>query len=406
MQPRQEEVLHITQQQGLLSNEVSQLAVWKDTLWAITPLGISIVPIQSLKPTTDSVPVFLERITVNGQSVQLTPETTLSHSRNNMQFNFIGVAFDQPLRYQYRLLGSDTSWTETGNTSVEYGNLSPGDYQFEVKLARGTGHRVASVGFSIAPPWWNTWWFLTAAAVVLVLGVWSGFRYRVRKIKEQEAQKTAINQQLARLESQALRAQMNPHFIFNTMNAIQNYIAHNPRADAQEYLGQFARLIRQILNLSSREWVTLEEDLAALELYMELEVKRFNGRVRYELDVDPRLDRSYDRVPPLIIQPLVENAIWHGLNRKTDDGWVSISLQKAGQQIRCTVEDNGIGREAARQFGQQKNPEHRSAGLGITRERLNKLTRNTASIDVVFTDLKDASGSPSGTKVEFLIPIL
>ncbi|MEM9023903.1 MAG: ATP-binding protein, partial [Bacteroidota bacterium] len=173
---------------------------------------------------------------------------------------------------------------------------------------------------------------------------------------------------------------------------------------AQEYLGQFARLIRQILDLSSREWVTLEEDLKALELYLQLEVKRFNGKVRYALDVDPSLDRSFLRVPPLIIQPLVENAIWHGLSRKTEDGRVAVSLQKEGDQLRCTVEDNGIGREAARQFAQQSNPEHRSAGLGITRERLNKLTRTTERIEVSFTDLTDDAGQPCGTKVEFMIP--
>ena len=207
------------------------------------------------------------------------------------------------------------------------------------------------------------------------------------------------------MELRALRAQMNPHFTFNTMNSIQHFIKKNKSEDALKYISKFARLIRMILDHSSEARITIEKDLEALRLYLDIESLRFDQQFSYEIHIDETIDESYDKIPPMLIQPYVENAIWHGLTNKVGGGKVLIDLKEQDDQLTCVIEDDGIGRKQAAEL-KPTNPTHKSYGMMITEERLKLLNiTNDQSMHLHIEDLLDGSNESSGTRVTLTIPI-
>lgn len=233
---------------------------------------------------------------------------------------------------------------------------------------------------------------------VVLLGAISSFIFYKRR-RDAEISKTAseFKAQVAETEMKALRAQMNPHFIFNSLNSISDYISRNDLKNADHYLSKFAKIMRMILENSEQKEVPLADDLKALELYLQLESARMNNKFSYEIKVSGEIDQENTLVPPLILQPFVENSIWHGLTKKQGQGKILISIFKEGNMLNCTVEDNGIGREASATDAQIAK---KSLGMKITRARIdiiNKLKRSNAGVNL--TDLAE------GTKVEVTLPL-
>lgn len=218
---------------------------------------------------------------------------------------------------------------------------------------------------------------------------------------------TAYEHKLAQTETTALRAQMNPHFIFNCLNSIKFFALQNDGRAAADYLTKFSRLIRLVLENSRGERVLLQNELDALKLYLEMEAMRFNDKLRYEIKVDEDLDTFFVEVPPLLIQPYVENAIWHGLMHKATGGTVTIAVtQSAADTLQVTISDNGIGRVRAAQLKSKSATQHKSFGMKMTSERIhliNQLYRSQTLVQV--HDLVDAEGAPCGTEVVIQIPI-
>jgi sensor histidine kinase YesM len=212
---------------------------------------------------------------------------------------------------------------------------------------------------------------------------------------------------MSKIELKALRSQMNPHFIFNSLNSIQHYIFHTKSDEAIKYLSKFARLVRIILNNSNKPTVTVGEDLEALKLYLELEQMRFEDKFDYEIIIDPSVDADYDIMPPLLTQPYVENAILHGLNPKPEKGKLTITFSSKNNFLICTITDNGIGREKAAEIKRTMPvSKHKSLGMKITEDRLRILNEvNNSKLSVTITDLKDENGNALGTKVELYVPL-
>ncbi len=245
---------------------------------------------------------------------------------------------------------------------------------------------------------------LAFALLVLIGFVYS--RYAIKK--KSEADLTEKNQQIAiineELERKALRAQMDPHFIFNSLNSIQHFITTNNKTLALTYLSKFSKLIRQILENSVNHQVLIVDEIRLLEYYIQLEALRFNEKFDHQIDIDKSLDIHNTEIPFLLIQPYVENAIIHGLNNKSDKGSLRVSLQDKEEHILCTVEDNGVGRKRAAQLKKQKK--HISRGMSVTKRRLELLNRdkkNKTLVDVM--DLYDQDQCVAGTKVEIIIPL-
>jgi putative methionine-R-sulfoxide reductase with GAF domain/streptogramin lyase len=233
---------------------------------------------------------------------------------------------------------------------------------------------------------------------------------RVRADKEkQEAQGRLMDTQkkMAEVEMQALRAQMNPHFIFNCLNSINRYIVKSDQATASRYLTRFSKLIRLILDNSNSKNILLSNELEALGLYIEMEALRFDKKFAYDIHVARNINKDGIEVPPLIIQPYVENAIWHGLLQKEEQGHlqVNISMKNEGM-LECVIEDNGIGRERSKELKSKSATSRKSLGMKLTEDRLailNKHTELNASVEI--HDLKSDSGVALGTRVTILIPV-
>lgn len=226
----------------------------------------------------------------------------------------------------------------------------------------------------------------------------------IKKTKELEIEKEAkikaqYEQKLMRSEMHSLRLQMNPHFIFNSLNSIRHLILKKDWQQASSYVTGFSKLLRLILQNSKKSTVPLADDLAALDIYLSFEQKRFENKFEYTLNLDAQIDSRSVQIQPLLIQPFVENAIWHGLMHKTTKGKLIINVSKEEDYLIFTIEDNGIGRDASAKINSAKT-QHKSLGMSITRERveiMNKLNQTNGGFKTI--DLKDASGKALGTRV-------
>lgn len=379
-----------------------------NSLWLSTSLGlahISIGEMQDLRP----YPVYITNVSAPDSVYSLNEKKlNLHHRRDQLRFDFSSPCFinEKQVLYSYRLSSAgNNDWSPPSNEhSVSYASLRPGSYDFEVRSLGWNGEwgPVTSFSFTINPPFWQTWWFRAACVFVIVGFVTWLVRRRIKNIRREAAMK----QKITETEMAALRSQMNPHFIFNCLNAIDNLIQTNQKDKATVYLSRFAKLVRNVLDSSKNNVVSFHKDYESLQLYLQMEQFRCNGRFEYQLTVDPELLNGDLRVPPLIVQPFVENAIHHGLlNKENNDRKLVVSACIDKDYIRYTITDNGIGREKARQLKEINKPEHRSYGIQITEERIHLYNQESRSAnDVTITDLyKD--NEPCGTSVMIRLKI-
>lgn len=357
-------------------------------------------------------PVFITSLSLFNNDQPLNPgkRIELSHNNNVLRFDFSEINFSGNVlsRFEYMLEGLDERWIKGGADGyASYSGIPPGDYIFKVRKEGSIND--ASTDFyhiNIHPPFWQTWWF--RLLTILFIG---GFIYwivirRVRLIRKEEKKKTDINRQLAEVEMKALRAQMNPHFIFNSLNSIHRFILSNDTEKASRYLTTFSRLIRIILENSDKKTIPLENEIELLNTYLVLEENRFKTKFEYSIHVDHAIDKQKTEIPSMLIQPYIENAIWHGLLHKETKGEVKISFSKNKIGIECLIEDNGIGREKALQLKQQTVIKQQSMGMKVSKERLNllgKLYHDKPDIKII--DLKNKKGEAVGTRVEIHIPV-
>jgi LytS/YehU family sensor histidine kinase len=231
----------------------------------------------------------------------------------------------------------------------------------------------------------------------------AGFtRYRVNRVRKEEEQKAEFSRKLSEMRMQGLRAQMNPHFIFNSLNAIEGCIEQNKNKDARVYLSKFSKLVRIILENFSKDKVSLSREIESLKLYLEMEALRFSSDFHYELQVDPVLETELIQIPTMLIQPYIENAIWHGLAHSDGAKNLIVCLSETGNLLQVTIQDNGIGREAAMKLKESTIGPRESVAMKNTAERL-KLHNVNAKIEIC--DMKDADGKATGTLVTILIPL-
>jgi ligand-binding sensor domain-containing protein len=345
---------------------------------------------------------------IGAERGKYTP-VTLSHRQNFINIEFKSLLYHQEaVGYLYQMEGVDEEWVKAeGLLVARYTNLPPGSYLFKVRSVDPAGtfsSGVTTLTINILPAFWQTAWFRILCALLVIVLVYVYLKLRVNAVKKEARRRAAVQQQIAQLEMKALRAQMNPHFIFNALNSIQTFMMKRETEQALSYLGRFARLIRNVLDNSQLNSIPISKELKMLENYLELEKLRFGDQFGYSIIVDDTLDPDFTDIPTMILQPFVENAIWHGLLHKKGDGWLSITFRKGEGSLVCTIEDNGIGREKAA-AQRQPGTEHHSRGLQITRDRL-ALYNRRFNLDATFDieDLYDDGGQPCGTRVNVWFP--
>jgi hypothetical protein len=344
---------------GMPSNLIYQSVTLKDAVYSATAVGV----IRFEKPDrTDwsPKPILISRS--DQKSFKTTTwEEEGSHGKFEVEYLTLNYVLAGNVQYRYRLNGQD--WIETRKTSLRFSDLSPAKYFLELQSRNEEGIWSSSleVPFNISPPFWKTWWF-RLIAILLIVGMVYLFMNRRLQIRKKSQE---IQAEIQRLEKLALRSQMNPHFIFNSLNSIQHFIMSNDKGEAMEYLSMFARLIRMTLNMANQECVKLEEEIELLEHYLELEKMRFDGRFDYSIEVDD-IDKFNTLLPPMLIQPIVENAVVHGIRAKVDNGKIRVVFRYMADLILVEVYDNGPGFETKITADNTR----KTYGLDVTRKRL------------------------------------
>jgi ligand-binding sensor domain-containing protein len=348
---------------------------------------------------------WIDNISVNNTSVHFDPlvkKLSLRYFEKNISISFTSVNYTEnsSLSYAYKMEGADNNWiTALQVPSANYTNLSPGSYTFLVKTRNQTGEWGPvnnSLQIIIAPPFWQTWWFISVSLGLIGLSVYWLLRKRINTIHH-EAQ---MKQTIAETEMMALRAQMNPHFIFNCLNSIDNLIQTDQKEKATDYLAKFARLIRAILENSKNNTIPCWKDLEALQLYLHMEELRWDKKITCNVTIADEIQNGDYKVPPMVIQPFVENAIHHGLlNKITPDKKLTIDVKLEGTKIKYTITDNGVGRLKAGEYKKLNRTSGASFGVQITEDRINLFNQGTNGA-VKITDRYNELQQPEGTLVE------
>lgn len=348
----------------------------------------------------DSI-IFARLGAENNAQVQLT------YLQNTITFSFSALEyfFPERIEYEYQLWPVDLKFSKTDffNRKITYSKLQPGKYIFKLKAQMEGGNwedAAVEFPFEIVPAFWQTTWFKLLCFLLVGSILFLFFRWRIHSIRNKQNLQLFHEKELLDLEAKALRAQMNPHFIFNSLNSIKSLINKNDNDTAANYLAVFSKLIRTLFQNSDKREVSLYEEIETCKLYTQIEKMRFGNKVGFQFNVDEHIDLKDIRVPALILQPFIENAIWHGMVHKEFGGRVQISIEEINGGINCIIDDNGIGRDISKQFKSSYETTYESKGIGLTKARLHldKLL-NDREDKITIIDKKDAAGRPEGTKV-------
>lgn len=406
------DIWFIDHQNGLIADEVNDVIHYNGYLWASTIDGVCAIreneEVRNLTPPK----ILLNGFYVNNLYRSKYNNLVLEHDENNIEIDLIGIAFQsgKAMKFKYKLEGLDTNYSYSSTGLIDYNALAPGKYTFvgyALNHQNVESSEPVKITFVIYPAYWQTIWFQLFLGVVLFIIFLCGILVRIRLIKKKEEEKTRLNKMLGELELTALKAQMNPHFIFNSLGSIQNLINRDKKTEANIYLSKFAKLLRLTLDNSDKKEIPLADEINMLELYLGLEALRFNNQFEYKIEMAESVDIYEVKIPTMILQPFCENAIKHGLLPKKADANLLLQFEvTADNALHCIVQDNGIGRVQREKLKESSVSGHISKGIKITRNRLelvNQLRNRPAEIRI--TDLYDDAGKAIGTRVDILIPL-
>lgn len=422
---------HYTIFDGLPGMECNQNAAFKDhsgNIWMGTTeglikydQGVKDFRLRDFEPITHitGIRLFLKdtnwsKFTKDIDSTTLLPKNLkVNYRTSHFTFDFIGIKLGNPssVRYKYLLEGFDDNWSApTDATFATYSNLPSGKYTFKLLAGDVMGHwnkHPTTFSFEILPPFWTRWWFILACVIALFFMLWLLYKWRVNEIrKKHQTQQLEYKSKLLLLEHQSLNSSMNRHFIFNALNSIQYYMNKEDKLSAHKYLSRFAKLIRMNLDSSMSKLVSLTEEIERLDLYLQIELMRFEDKFEYSVEVAEDVDIDSIEIPPMLLQPYLENSILHGILPSDKKGQITIKVEhNRDGAIVFSIQDNGIGIEESKARKQLNKSLHVSRGTSISTQRIQLLevTNNIKiSVNGPF-DVKNELNKVLGTRVELII---
>jgi ligand-binding sensor domain-containing protein len=390
---------------GLLSDDVNDIYVDSLSVCIATTGGLSIIKEFREKNQGSVPPVLINRVVSGTTDITKKPGIYLAYNNNRILIDFIALSYSDPLEliYQYRLNNNHASWETTRNTTVEFSSLAPGEYHFELRAKKegGSWSNPVVFDFTITPPLWMNMYFVVP--LILIIGAIIVFiiRYNIIKTREKHTERLRIQNKMIQLEQKALQAMMNPHFIFNVMNSIQNYLSSHDQFSANQYLSSFAKLIRKNMDIATESFISLDDEITYLNLYLSLEKVRFEDRLIYMIEKDQELDMEDVVIPTMLIQPFIENAIWHGIMPSEKQGNIHIKFMYVNDELHIEIKDNGVGIDNSISNKPEKK-DHTSRGIGLVLERIQLINQTSEhSIQVKIHQ----NESESGTTVMIFMPI-
>jgi Histidine kinase/Y_Y_Y domain/Two component regulator propeller len=405
-------ITRFTSANGLGADFINAVSATDSNVYVGTAAGLTIFNKRIL---TEKSVCVLHILQVFANNKKLKKETDYSFPFNvlNIQIDFTAISFKSAgdITYYYQLEGLDKTWNTTTANFVNFPTLQPADYTLYLKAINkfGVESETKTIRITIRPPWWQTWPFriiALSAAGLLVLLI---YRYNIISFKRKEESKREIETRFAALEQQALQAQMNPHFIFNSLNSIQTFILNLDVEGANTYLTNFASLIRQTLENSIHPLITVASELKYLETYLSLEKLRFREKFVYKIHIDESLDQNKILLPGMLLQPYIENSIRHGIqHRKDNNGLISLTITRVSDNaVVYTIKDNGVGRKKAEDLKSSRHIEYQSRGTSINEKRIAAINNQfKITIRVNTEDITDENGMVAGTSVTIVIPPL
>jgi len=387
---------------GLKSLECNQNASFIDSrnnLWFGTSYGLMKRSLNSESSRIDlprihinEVRLFLEKKDwskyakgVNNVT-NLPKELKLTYNKNHLTFDFVGIYHTSPdkVKYRFKLDGFDADWQPiTKATYVTYSNIPDGEFTFQIEATTDLKNWTNPVQFSftITPPFWATWWFYLLCLLGSIGGVWLIVNVS-KKIEERKrvTQLIVDKSKMMKLEQQALNSSMNRHFIFNALNSIQYYINRQDRISANKYLSSFAKLVRKNLDSSLVNEIYLDDEIERISLYLKLEEMRFQDKFDYNINVDKNIEPQSIKIPSMLLQPFIENSIWHGILPRDKRGNIDVVVTKQEGKLIILIKDDGVGIDTSIENKKGKKQYHDSKGMELTKGRI-KLISKTSNID-------------------------
>ena len=368
---------------------------------SVNTVGLSVTPyIQSC--SVDDNPYSLKLY--ESDTIQIKKAEDL------LSFHLAGINFNTSPRnyYTYILEGYQDDWSKPSyDLQTQFTKIPGGEYTFRYKVSPNSfdWYEGQEITVFIEKEFHEYVWFWLLIGLLTLGLIYLYYKYRMQAVRSQAELENSFNKKINELEMNALRLQMNPHFVFNSINSINWFIIKNDKDNASNYLAKFSRLIRLILENSKSKLIPLNNELEAIQLYLEMEKLRFDDKFDYEFIINSDVNTLNLLIPPMIIQPFIENSIWHGLMNKSEKGKIKILVKIDRNKLVCIVEDDGIGRDAAQKINLEKKIKKQSLGLKITEDRL-KFIEKVYGIraQTVTEDLFDEKGIPKGTRVVIEIP--
>jgi ligand-binding sensor domain-containing protein/anti-sigma regulatory factor (Ser/Thr protein kinase) len=386
---------------GLIGEQVNDITIYKDTVYAATTGGISYLPAGLNLPVAD-ITTFITSVSVNGTDTLVMKNYTLPYDKNDISISFSGADLTgyYPL-FEYRI--NEAAWQKTDKNNIEL-RLASGSYNIQIRSMKRDGSpssKTETISFYIKTPFWQSSVFWTIAVISLFIISFFILETRNKQKRKAAVEKVITEKKLTELEMQALKAQINPHFVFNCLNSIKGFIFDRDYAQADKYLDKFSDLMRSTIDNSDTAIISLQSEISYLDNYLQLEKLRFEDKFNYKIEVAADIDKEQFFVPAMLLQPYVENAIRHGMRfLENKKGQININVNKENNFLVCEIDDNGIGREKAAALKSKMHVEYQSKGMNISRRRA-----ELYNIEQQVTDKKDANGNATGTTITVKIPL-
>ncbi|WP_159439306.1 sensor histidine kinase [Tenacibaculum agarivorans] len=403
-------ILKFNLRNELLVNKVKAIQAYRDKLYVLGTEELVTIDKSVVHRKIIPSKVFVQSVAYGDKKYPLKKKYVISHDQNQVEIYFKRLGYNtEEDKFEYRLLNLDEKWKITKQDNVKYSYIPHGNYTFQIRAINQKNVTIAysqDILITIEKPYWLQWWFIGGSIIVVLLSFY-GVIWRIRKNQKVLFDREKLSKELIFSKLENLRSQMNPHFIFNTLNSIQGYIITNKKEEASIYLAEFSELMRMYLDFSSKEFTMLLDEIKAIEVYLKLERVRIGESFNYSINSNVIHRLGSLTVPSLFLQPYIENSIIHGLVQKDGEKKLSITFDYDNKEnsLICSIDDNGIGREKASLLKKKKNKYHKSYALKANDNRLDLLNKNRLDkVTIEIVDKKSKEDLPEGTTVIIKIP--
>lgn len=377
---------------GLPSNNINDIAIVDNSILISTNNGVAILP-KNHKKTSQFSNIYFENVNYNNSTITYKNKIQKYTSNNSINFKISSIDFSEKnstLEYQYKLEPIQNDWISTKSQNLTFGELDPNKYKLVIKHDTS----IQNFAFQITPLWYQR---LISRIIIITLSILLLILLLLKIRNKELAKKTTklnTQKQLAEYELHALRSQMNPHFVFNSLNAIQYYITKNDIELSEKYLVKFSQLIRKFFDFSRNKFISLEQEISLLKNYVEIEKMRFGSSFNFQFNVDKNLNLTEHKIPSMLLQPIVENAVNHGLFHNEGKGLIKIDFLKENDLLIVQISDNGVGLKKAKEIKENSIKTHISKSTSILRNRINLLNKSKAwHITYSIKELNNTSGT-------------